>query len=153
MNSDDDGDGYGYDIPEEGAGLGFSLSGTRPSHILGRDNNYQDASGGGGNSSSSAENESDEDDPNFAYGAYASRKRKQRERNSKYTDKEKNLYGVFYDSSDGDDGGRHNGNKRSRRSRHFDKQSNRNAGLAFVKASASSSGPATTDELGKKNNL
>jgi tuftelin-interacting protein 11 len=139
MDSDDDGDDYGYDLPE-GAGLGFSFSGTtsQPSHILGRNNDDGNLSA----SSSSAENndsDDDDDDPNFAYGAYASRKRKKREHNSKSTDKERNLYGVFYEASDDDDEG-HNKNKKSRRSRHFDRQSNRMAGLAFVKASTSSPG-------------
>ena len=155
MNSDD----YGYDLPE-GAGLGFSFSGgatssSRPSHILGPSNNNNNAAAEENDddhlSSSAATSSDEEDDPNFAYGAYASRKRKKRERNSKTTEKERNLYGVFYESSDDDYEGssRHNkiNNKKSRQSRHFDKQSNRMAGLAFVKASTPSpDAAADTDD-------
>jgi len=142
MDSNDGGDDYGYDLPV-GAGLGFTLSGTssRPSHILGRNNtDAAEENDDDGHSSSSIENDSDDDDddPNFAYGAYASRKRKKRDLTSKSTDKERNLYGVFYESSE--DEGRHGKNIKSRRSRTFDKQSNRTAGLAFVKASTSTAG-------------
>eukprot|EP00986_Skeletonema_menzelii_P018811 scaffold26724_cov114-Skeletonema_menzelii.AAC.1 len=149
MDSDNGGDNYGYDVPE-GAGLGFTLSG--PSHILDRNNTTtadENSNGDGHSSSAASSDDDDEDDPNFAYGAYASRKRRKRERTSKSTDKERNLYGVFYESSEDDNEGRRSKNTKSGRSRHFDKQSNRTAGLAFVKASSST--PINNDVGSSKN--
>ena len=133
MNSDEG----GYDLPES-AGLGFTLRGTsQPSNVSGF-NDTEEKGEDDRLSSSSNENDSDadDDDPNFAYGAYASRKRKKRERSSKVSDKERNLYGVFYESSEDDNDALHNKFKKSSRSRHFDQKSNRMAGLAFVKASS-----------------
>ncbi|KAL7523366.1 hypothetical protein ACHAXR_000143 [Thalassiosira sp. AJA248-18] len=122
MDSDDDG-AYGYDMPEESGGPGFSLGGSKPSRRLGGD----DSSGDDANNSS--------DGDNFAYGAQGARKRRKRERQSQSTDKERNLYGVFYEDSSDEERGR-GGGRGGKRSRHFDKSSNRQAGLAFVKASS-----------------
>ncbi|KAL9185583.1 hypothetical protein ACHAXT_003360 [Thalassiosira profunda] len=134
MDSDEDG-AYGYDMPEDG-GPGFSLAaGSKPSHRQGA---------GGGEDSSADEARDSSDDGNFAYGASAARKRRKRERQSGATDKEKNLYGVFYEDSSDDERGP--GARGGKRSQHFDKRSNRQAGLAFVKAS--SAAPSAEGEKG-----
>ena len=116
MDSDNDADAY--DVPGGGAPPGFSLSVSRQQL-------------GNANDDSSADERNSSEDDDLEYGANASRKRRQ----SKLSGKEENLYGVFYESSDDErfnSGGRNGGNKRSR---HFDKSSNRQAGLAFVKGS------------------
>ena len=116
MDSDNDADAY--EVPGDGAPPGFSFDGSR--RFVNEDSSADDG-----------RNSSEDDD--LEYGANASRKRKQ----SKRSGKEENLYGVFYESSDDErfnSRGR-NGGGGNKRSRHFDKSSNRQAGLAFVKGS------------------
>lgn len=137
MDSDNDGN-YGYDIPDDGV-KGFSLSGgidSGKAYSSGdSDNNRTRRQLMGG----SSDDDSDDAPGDFSYGAYGSKKRKSGDR--KGSEKERNLYGVFYDS-DSDDGGGGGGGRQSKKSRHYDKGQNRMAGLAFVKASA-----APTDEV------
>ncbi|EJK49323.1 hypothetical protein THAOC_31812, partial [Thalassiosira oceanica] len=116
MDSDNDADAY--DVPGDGAPPGFSFGASRQQFV---------------NDDSSADERNSSEDDDLNYGANASRKRKQ----SKRSGKEENLYGVFYESSDDErfnSRGR-NGGGDHKRSRHFDKSSNRQAGLAFVKGS------------------
>ncbi|KAL7541288.1 hypothetical protein ACHAXR_010789 [Thalassiosira sp. AJA248-18] len=157
MDSDDDGN-YGYDIPDDG-GPGFQMAGSKPSHLLGKNNYSSNDDDDNNNSSDDDDDVAGQQQPhndNFAYGAYGAKKRRRRERQSKSTDKERNLYGVFYeDSSDDDDrgsstaaaGGGSRGNKKSR---HFDKRQNRMAGLAFVKSSSSTVAAAPVEDAERK---
>lgn len=109
MDSDEDG-GYGYDIPED-TGPSFRLSAMKDDSDDDSTNNHKSI-------------DSDEEDQTFSYGAYGKRK------HSGISEKERNLYGVFYESdSDGEK------KFKKRRARKFDGGANRQAGLAFVKAS------------------
>ena len=127
-------EGY-YDLPESG-GLGFHLHAAPPRAPPSLSDDEDSVA-----RDSSDDNDSDNDDEHFSYGARGARRR--RERRSGATDKERGLYGVFYDSSDGEGngrqgGGRRGGGGRREKAREFDKHKNRLAGLAFVKASSGS---------------
>ena len=119
MDSDDDG-AYGYDIPED-TGKGFRISALKDESDDESHDNKRKFMG----------SSSDEDDGNadFSYGAYGKRRRK-----DGISEKERNLYGVFYDS----DSDNERGKFQRKRGRHFDKGQNRQVGLAFVKASETS---------------
>ncbi|KAL3771905.1 hypothetical protein ACHAWO_010432 [Cyclotella atomus] len=114
MDSDEDGGyGYGYDIPDD-AGPGFRLSAMK--------DDSDDES-----TNRILADSDDEELEGFSYGAYGKRK------HSGISGKERALYGVFYESdSDGD----HKFKKR--KARQYDSGANRQAGLAFVKASEGS---------------
>jgi len=136
MDSDDDGV-YGYDVPEE-SGTGFQI---KSSHVLGTDDSSNDGDDGRATrrmmGSSDDDDDGDvDDDRDISYGDYAKRNRKNCGKKSKVSDKDRNLYGVFYDSSSDDDIRGRVGGKKSGKSRNFDKRQNRLAGLAFVKASS-----------------
>lgn len=136
MDSDDDGV-YGYDVPEE-AGAGFQI---KSSHALGTDESSNDGDEGRATrrmmgSSDDDDDGDDGDDRDLSYGDYAKRNGKNCGKKFKVSDKDRNLYGVFYDSSSDDDIGGRIGGRKSGKSRNFDKRQNRLAGLAFVKASS-----------------
>ena len=116
MDSDEDG-AYGYDIPEN-TGPAFRLSAMNDESDDETNNSQSKFMG----------SSSDEDDAakDFSYGAYGKRKR---------GEKERNLYGVFYES-DSDNEKKGGSSFKKRKSRHFDRGQNRQAGLAFVKASS-----------------
>ncbi|KAL7483445.1 hypothetical protein ACHAW6_009096 [Cyclotella cf. meneghiniana] len=148
MDSDDDGN-YGYDIPEH-SGTGFQLSGMK---TYGRESSSDDDSLDNGNTrkfmgSSSDEEEDDAENFGFSYGAYGSKKRRRHEKKSERSEKERSLYGVFYDSDSDNDATSGRGKYKKTRARHFDKGQNRQAGLAFVKASTASVGDGEDDKEG-----
>lgn len=116
MDSDEDG-AYGYDIPEN-TGPAFRLSAVNEESDDETHNSQRKFMG----------SSSDEDDAakDFSYGAYGKRK---------HGEKERNLYGVFYES-DSDNEKKGGSSFKKRKGRHFDRGHNRQAGLAFVKASS-----------------
>jgi len=88
------------------------------------------------NSSDEEEINQSSDDNNFTYGAYGRKRHNNKRKASGMNDKERNLYGIFYEDDSDNDNDRGSGYKGSgrKRARKYDKQSNRLAGLSFVKA-------------------
>jgi len=91
------------------------------------------------NSSDEEEINLSSDDDNNSYGAYGKRRNKRKANNNGMNDKERNLYGIFYEDDSDNDNYRNRGYKGSgyggrKKARKYDKQSNRLAGLSFVKA-------------------
>ena len=92
------------------------------------------------------------DDDNFTYGAYGKRSSNKRKATGMNNDKERNLYGIFYeDDSDNDNnfsGYKGSGYGGRKKARQYDKQSNRLAGLSFVKAGEDKKEKSTDSDKG-----
>jgi len=101
-------------------------------------------------------NLSSDDDDNFTYGAYGKKRHNnKRKASGMNNDKERNLYGIFYEDDSDNDNYRNSGYKGSgrgrKKARKYDKQSNRLAGLSFVKAGEDKK--SSTDNDNKQNDI